>query len=123
MFYRSSVPRLFAAAMLVIAGAGTVGATRLRAQEATAGPSAVEATAEPASAAFAGAVEATPTPAVSSDAGPRLAAPFESYQPSLPGSDRSESATAAAARGSHTIVLSTLALVLVVVIIVLLAVN
>ena len=114
MSYRSSAPRLFA--MLLIAGVGTVGATRLRAQEATAGP-------EPASAASAGAVEATRTPAVSSAAGPRLAAPFESYQPSLPRSGRSESAAAAAGGGSHTIVLSTLALVLVVVIVVLLAVD
>jgi hypothetical protein len=115
MSYRSSSPLVFAAAMLLIAGVGMVRGTPLRAQDATASPAVVQGSAAPA--------EATPSPAVSADAGPRIVPPFDRYQPSLPQRDRSETSAAVAGRGSHTIVLSTLALVLVVVIVVLLAVN
>lgn len=123
MSHRSSAPTLFAAAMLLIAGTGTVGATRLQAQEATMSPAVVQAGAVPASAEPAAEAVATPSPAVRTDAGPRIVPPFERYQPSLPGArDQSENSAAVAA-GRHTIVISTLVLVLAVVIIVLLAVD
>lgn len=115
MSHRSFAPRLSAAAMLLITGVGTVRGAPLWAQQATPAPAAVQATAASA--------EAAPTPAASPDAGPRLTPPFEQYRPSLPANDRSETSAAVASGGSHTIVLSTLALVLVVVIVVLLAVN
>jgi hypothetical protein len=107
--------------MLVIAGAGA-SASRLRAQDATTPQSAPQATAASASATPADPVGATATPAAAPEAGPRITPPLERYQTSLPKRDRSET-SAAVASGSHTIVLSTLALVLIVVIIVLLAVN
>jgi hypothetical protein len=69
---------------------------------------------------LAGGAEASPAPDASTEAGPRVAQPLESYQPDLPGHERSNVAAAAAQGGSHTIVISTLALVLLVVIVVLL---
>jgi len=119
--HRKSALCSLAAAMLLITGVGG-GVTRLRAQEPTASPAVAQASAAPATAMPAGGAEATATPAVSPDAGPRIAPPLERYQPSLPQRERSTDALAASG-GSHTVVLSTLALVLVVIIIVLLAVK
>ena len=59
----------------------------------------------------------TPT---STTAGPRLAPRFQSYEPSLVRTNASVTPSPMAEGGSHTIVISTLALVLIVIIVVLL---
>jgi len=92
--------QLFWAAMIVIAMSGAASVTPLLAQQ----------------------VQSSPTASAPSATlrGPRLSAEFQRYEPAFARRDASASSSVAVAQGSHTIVISTLALVLIIVLIVLL---
>lgn len=120
MFHQRLAPRFVTAAAVLLAIL-VGGASELRAQDAAVAPASVQNTLAPG-----GGESATGTVAANAaaaEAGPRVAPPLERYQANLPGHDRAEKPALAASGGSHTVVLSTLALVLIVVIVVLLAVD
>ena len=112
MFDRRATSRWISALVILVTGS-MLHLTPLLAQEAAQTP-AVAATP-----AVGAASEAAP--AAPATAGPRVNAPLERYEATLPNS-RSEMA-APPSSGNHIIVLSTLALVLIVIIVVLLAVK
>jgi hypothetical protein len=85
MSHRCSVPQLFTAAMLFIAGVSPVSGTLLQAQEATMSPAVEQTGAVPASAEPTSVAATAQTRVIRTDAGPRIVPPFERYQPSLPG--------------------------------------
>jgi len=119
MFHQRLAPRFVTAAAVLLAIL-VGGTSELRAQDAAVAPASVQNTLAPG-----GGESATGTVAgnaAAAEAGPRVTPPLERYQPSLPHSDRADN-SAMASGGSHTVVLSTLALVLIVIIVVLLAVN
>lgn len=95
----------------------------LRAQEVTAAPALSQSMVTPAGGELTGNTGVAAASAPAAEAGPRIAPPLERYQANLPGHDGAEKSALAASGGSHTVVLSTLALVLIVVIVVLLAVD
>lgn len=105
---RDLKPRLFRVAVILIAMSCAAAVTPVLAQQAPDAARVTETSSAQASA------PSTAQP------GPRLSPQFQRFEPSVAPSNASGSSSLAAAEGTHTIVISTLALVLIAVIIVLL---